>query len=240
MTGFNSEEFVPPTGGGSKMFEPGEVYAKITKLEWEVPKHAKSNEIVIKGILEGPEIEGFQGFDRVYQKPEHGQYKGLMATFKLGEWPYKDWVRKDKPTVPRDKQIYDALTFLKIQLGIKDAVVAGTIEEYMEAIFELIVKQDKFIYVCLAGQEFKKDNSNYINYYFHLPNPKKGAIPVSLTENGEDFLKFDKSKHIKKLDDDTVSTSEADEEFESGIPGIEDAVIIHDNPLEEEDDDDMF
>lgn len=199
---FNTKgQEIKTTGGIQKSIQPGVVYAHIYSGQ---VRTAKTGKKCLELVLETPEIENFEGWaiDRNDQEGEKfkGQSGRVTATM------YTDDHSSDSPA--RNEILYKLL-FIASELGLRDdadEVNAKTIEEWTEKVINLV--KGKNLYFFLKGTEDEYNGKTIVK--LSLPKFKF----ASSTEEGLD--KFDKNNqyHYKALKTKSVSSFEANDDFE--------------------------
>ena len=191
-------------GGISKSLQPGVVYAHIHSAS--VRASTKTDKKALELILEGPELENFEGW-LVDRNNENGpKFKGqtgkVMAT---------SWTDQHKETNVMKNEIMYKLTIIAEQLDLRDkvnSVSAETLEEWVAKVVDILKGQN--VYFFIKGSEEEYNGKTIIK--LSLPKYKFCAADEAKLD------KFDKNNvyHYKSLGNKPVSGFEpqANDDFE--------------------------
>jgi hypothetical protein len=198
-------------GGGYKGIVPGNYKAKINKVElWQQPWNTHENGLflVIKFETMKPSPD-FEGYPIDENNPDGPKHEGLVGNVRFSSFAFKDGhnPRTNTP-INRDKAILEAILSLCTELDcvqwFKDAHGKyDTIEEWVDAFNEAKPYADKYLEVCIAGDEYLgKDGKVKRNLYFPKFEKIDGTYYnayKSLTSTRK-LIKFDESRHFKKIE----------------------------------------
>jgi hypothetical protein len=191
------------TGGGvPKLLQPGNNVCKITKVELKEFKFKPgSYELILN--MEGPDLgAGFEGFFIDKANESLGKHKGQIANVKATEWAFVDGTTKGGIVIKRDTEI---MKFIMNLCKSIDGEVwwkgtdnrFDTIEDMVSAFNSEAPFKDKWLNVCLAGNEY--DKNGYPAYALHLPKFSKDGVPHEKAgTTPSKVAKFNPSTHIKK------------------------------------------
>ena len=194
---FNTKGQEIKTGGGtSKSLQPGVVFAHIHSGS---VKSSKTGKKALELILEGPAIEGFEGWAIDKNNLEGAKFQGQSARVIATVWT--DQFTSDSPA---KNDILYKLLFIASELGLRDDadnVSAKTIEEWADKVINLV--KGKNLYFFLKGTEEEYNGNTIIK--LSLPKYKFVATEESQLE------KFDKNNqyHYKALQNKPVSGFDA-------------------------------
>ncbi len=183
-------------GGTSKSFQPGVVYAQINSGQLRISN--KGDKKTLELFLEGPALEGFEGWAIDKNNPDGPKYKGQTARVSATIWTDEF----NNPNVSKNEIMYK-LSFIANELGLKDQldnIKASTIEDW---VFQaILVVAGKKLYFFLKGTEEEYNGKTIIK--LSLPKYKFAAIDESKLD------KFDKTNkyHYKALETKPVSSFE--------------------------------
>jgi hypothetical protein len=205
------------TGGSGmpKTIAPGNHVLKINSVELEEFKFITGAYHLIMHVETEP-IEGFEGFALDKDNPEKGHYAGQIGRIKASQYAFADGETKSGIKIQRDRSILIFLQNLCKTLGINDWMVDqnnkhDTIEEFVKAFNETAPYQGKFLEFCVAGKEYV-GKTGYTNYDMWLPKSENGKYAFGEVEEGK-VLRYDETKHLKKLEVKEVSNFGDDEDL---------------------------
>lgn len=179
-------------GGIPKSLQAGVVYAHIHSAQVRESKNTGKKALEL--VLEGPELENFEGW-LVDRNDENGpKFKGQSSKVMATTWTDQH----NEPNVMKNEIMYK-LTVIAEQLGLRDqvnTVSAESLEEWVEKTVNILKGQDAYFF--LKGQEEEYNGKTIIK--LSLPKYKF----VSLDESKID--KFDKNNkyHYKALENKPV------------------------------------
>lgn len=195
MFSTNGQE-VKQSGGSSKSFNPGVVYAHINSGQLRTSN--KGDKKTLELYLEGPALENFEGWPIDKDNPEGPKHKGQTARVSATMWTDEF----ANTNVSRNEIMYK-LTIIATELGLRDelnAIKANTIEEWVQEALNLV--KGKNLYWFLKGTEEEYNGKTLVK----LSLPKYKFVSID-----EDKLeKFDKSNkyHYRALATKTVGSFE--------------------------------
>lgn len=190
---FNTKGQEIKTGGSiSKSFQPGVVYAHVYAGQ---VKSSKTGKKALELTLEGPAIDGFEGWSIDRNDQEGAKFQGQSARVISTAW-IEDY---DSDNPAKNEIIYKLL-FIASELGLRDEAdeVSGkTIEEWATKMIDLI--KNRNMYFFLKGTEEEYNGKVIIK--LSLPKYKF----ASSTEDG--LEKFDKNNkfHYRALQNKPVN-----------------------------------
>jgi hypothetical protein len=192
---FNTKGQEIKTGGTPKSLQPGVVKAHIFSASVRTAKSGKKS---LELILEGPAMEGFEGWAIDKNDPEGPKFIGQSG--RVSATIYSDQFDSDSPAM---NEIIYKLLFIASELGLRDDadnVTANSIEEWVEKVTDLIKDQD--LYFFLKGTEEEYNGKTIVK--LSLPRYKFAGNDVSALD------KFDKNNqyHYKAITTKNVSSFE--------------------------------
>ena len=214
------------TGGSGlpKTISPGNKVLKINNVELEEFKFINGAFHLILHVETQP-IEGFEGFALDKDHPEKGHFAGQIGRIKASQYAYADGETKTGIKIQRDRSILIFLQNLCKTLGINEWMQAqhnkhDTIEDFVEAFNQSAPIKDKYLEFCIAGKEYV-GKTGYTNYDMWLPKAEKGKYAFGEVEEGK-VIRYDESKHLKKLETTEVSKFGDDaDDFSSNKPSTD-------------------
>ncbi len=202
---FNTKGQEVKAGGASKSLQPGVVKAHI--VSGQVRTSNKGDKKALELTLEGPAIDGFEGWAIDKENPEGPKFKGqssrVMATIWTDQFNANDVNKND---------ILNKLFVISKELGIRSSLDSIStvhevtcIEDWVKHALDLIIGNDLFFF--LKGNEEEYNGKTIVKLSF----PKYKFCSAS-----EDKLeKFDKNNqyHYKALQNKAVAGFEANDDF---------------------------
>lgn len=155
-------------------------------------KESKTNKKQLVFVLEGPAIEGFEGWEIDKDFPEKGKFKGKSAKVNVTRWLDTDTF--NNPNVS-ENEILSKITAIAQTLGVKDKldeIDASTIELWVEKSIELINKD--YMFWFLTGEENEFNGKTFVK----LSLPKYNFVSLD-SSTFEEFNKNNKY-HFKRLE----------------------------------------
>jgi hypothetical protein len=202
MFSTNGQE-VKQTGGTSKSFQPGVVYAHI--LRGQLRTSNKGDKKTLELFISGPALDNFEGWPIDKDNPTGPKYSGQTA--RVGATMWTD--EFSNVNVSRNEIMYK-LSIIATELGLKhelDSINATTIEDWVAQVIDLVKGNN--LYWFLKGTEEEYNGKTIVK----LSLPKYKFVSIE-----EDKLeKFDKNNkyHYKALNTKPVSSFEpATDEFQ--------------------------
>jgi hypothetical protein len=180
-------------GGIPKSLQAGVVYAHIHSAQVRESKNTGKKALEL--VLEGPELENFEGW-LVDRNEENGpKFKGQSSKVMATTWTDQH----NEPNVMKNEIMYK-LTVIADQLGVREdvnKVSAESLEEWVAKTVAILKGHDAYFF--LKGQEEEYNGKTVIK--LSLPKYKF----VSLDENK--LEKFDKNNkyHYRALENKTIS-----------------------------------
>lgn len=190
------------TGGGTmKSLQPGVVYAHIYSGSVRTSKAGDKKSLEL--VLEGPEMEDFEGWAIDKNDPEGPKFKGLSSRVSATIWT-DQW----NETNVMKNEIMHKLTVVATELGLRDAIdniSAVSLEDWVAKAINILKGHN--IYWFLAGKEEEYNGKTIVK----LSLPKYKFVH----SNEEKLDKFDKNNkyHYKPLDSKPVSSFEPVSDF---------------------------
>jgi hypothetical protein len=218
-------------GGGYKGIVPGNYKAKINEfMLWDEHWRQDNGLFIVMRMETAKPNPEFEGYPINSEDPEGPKHDGLVGNVKYSTYAYKTKydARKGKE-VPRDVAILEDMLRLCIELDCVDWFKAAqgkyeTSPEWIEAFNNDMPYKDKYLEVCIAGEQYfdkegklktglhfakyEKEGTKYINAYKSLTNPKK-------------IVQYDEAIHFKKVEAPVVNNFDtASEVAEIEVPEI--------------------
>lgn len=184
-------------GGISKTFQPGVVYAHIYSAN--VKESKNTGKKCLELILEGPELENFEGWSVDRNDENSAKFKGQSARVIA-----TSWTDQHNETNVMKNEIMYKLTVIAEQLEMRselNAISAQSLEDWVAQAVKVLKGHD--IYFFLKGTEEEYNGKTIIK--LSLPRYK-------FCSSNEDKLdKFDKKNqyHYKALETKSISGFEA-------------------------------
>lgn len=208
-------------GGGSalpKTISPGNKVLKINHIELEEFKFIDDAYHLMLHVETEP-ISGFEGFALDKDNPDKGHFKGQIGKIKASQYAFADGTTKSGVKIQRDRSILIFLQNLCKTMGINDWMSEqhnkhDTIELFVEAFNKTAPIKDKYLEFCIAGKEYV-GKTGYTNYDMWLPKAENGKYAFGEPEEGK-VIRYDESKHLKKLETKEVSNFGDDDDVVSG------------------------
>lgn len=189
------------TGGGTqKSFQPGVVYAHIYDATVRTNKNGDKKTLEL--ILEGPAMDGFEGWSIAKNDPDGPKFKGQSARVSATIWT--DKYNSDQIS---ENDILNKLLVISEQLGLRAEVdkvaetnTINTIEDWVKLVVKLL--KGKNLYFFLKGTEEEYNGKTLVK--LSLPRYNFCSQDESKLE------KFDKANpyHYKALLKTAVSSFE--------------------------------
>ena len=159
----------------------------------------------LEGEDQGAEFEGFL-YDA--DKPELGRAKGQVGRVKFSQYSYKDMTTKSGYVMKRDNQIVRDILAVAIALGVReqlDQIEEQTVERFVDKASK-ILNNGKYLYWCIGGSAYMKDNGNK-DYSLYLPKYDKNVTTVNFAsvDHKNSVTPFNQAVHVQ---DDTEQTSQ--------------------------------
>jgi hypothetical protein len=206
------------TGGGSglpKTIQTGNHVLKINKITLEDYQFIDNAKHLVLHVETQP-IDGFEGFMIDKDDESKGHYAGQIGRVKASQYAFADGETKSGVKIQRDRSLLIFLQNLCKSLGVNDWFVAqddkhDTIEDFIKAFAKDAPYTDKFMEFCIAGKEYES-KSGYTNYDMWLPKGEGNKYAYGEIEGGK-VLKYDESKHLKKMEVKEVKSFGDDNDF---------------------------
>jgi len=184
-------------GGVSKSLQPGVVYAHIHSAVVKESKNTGKKALEL--ILEGPELENFEGWSTDRNDENSPKFKGQSG--RVGATMWTD--QHNEPNVMKNEIMYK-LTVISEQLGLRDelnSISATNLEEWVEKAVNVLKGHDAYFF--LKGTEEEYNGKTIIK--LSLPRYKFCSTDESKLD------KFDKNNqyHYKALQNKTISGFDA-------------------------------
>ena len=207
------------TGGSGlpKTITPGNHVLKINSIELEDFKFIDNAYHLMLHVETAP-IEGFEGFMIDKNDESKGRYEGQIGRVKASQYAFADGETKSGIKIQRDRSILIFLRTLAHTMELDSWFLEQdgkheTIEDFVKAFNKTADFRDKFLEFCIAGKEYE-GKTGYTNYDMWLPKAEGKKYAYGAVEGGV-VIKYDETKHLKKLevkevksfgDDDDVFT----------------------------------
>ena len=188
--------------GLPKTITPGNHVLKINSIELEEFKFIDGAYHLMMHVETAP-IEGFEGFFIDKDDESKGRYAGQIGRVKASQYAFADGETKSGIKIQRDRSILIFLRSLANTLKINDWFLGQdgqheTIEDFVKAFNSSAPYKDKFLEFCVAGKEYE-GKTGYTNYDMWLPKAEGKKYAFGEVEGGA-VIKFDETKHLKKLE----------------------------------------
>jgi hypothetical protein len=206
------------TGGGSglpKTIQTGNHVLKINKITLEDYQFIDNAKHLVLHVETQP-IDGFEGFMIDKDDESKGHYAGQIGRVKASQYAFADGETKSGVKIQRDRSLLIFLQNLCKSLGVNEWFVAqddkhDTIEDFIKAFAKDAPFTDKYMEFCIAGKEYES-KSGYTNYDMWLPKGEGNKYAYGEIEGGK-VLKYDESKHLKKMEVKEVKSFGDDNDF---------------------------
>lgn len=206
------------TGGGSglpKTIQTGNHVLKINKITLEDYQFIDNAKHLVLHVETEP-IDGFEGFMIDKDDESKGHFAGQIGRVKASQYAFADGETKSGVKIQRDRSLLIFLQNLCKSLGVNEWFVAqddkhDTIEDFIKAFAKDAPFTDKYMEFCIAGKEYES-KSGYTNYDMWLPKGEGNKYAYGEIEGGK-VLKYDESKHLKKLEEKEVKSFGNDNDF---------------------------
>jgi hypothetical protein len=185
------------TGGGQmKSFQPGVVYAHIFSGNVRTSKNGDKKSLEL--ILEGPELENFEGWSIDKNDQEGPKFKGLSSRVTA-----TIWTDQFNETNVMKNEILQKLTVIAGELGLRDAVdsiSAVSLEDWVAQAISILKGHD--MYWFLKGTEEEYNGKTIVK--LSLPRYKFASVDEARLD------KFDKNNqyHYKAMQTKPVNSFE--------------------------------
>jgi hypothetical protein len=202
--GLSTKDLVNENNGGgtAKTIAPGNHRLKINSLVLEDFQFIDGAKHLVLNVETEP-IEGFEGFLIDKDDESKGKYAGQIGRVKASQYAFADGQTKSGIKVQRDRSLMMFLANLSKTYGImkwfeEQDNKFNTIEEFVKNFSDNAPIKDKYLNFCIAGKEYE-NKSGYTAYDIWLPKAENNKYAYG-EENSERILKYDESKHLKKLE----------------------------------------
>lgn len=196
------------SGKTPKTLRPGNAIAKVLGISLQ-PQKSNPDAYFLVLNLEG-EDQGaeFEGFLYDADKPELGRAKGQVGRVKFSQYSYKDMTTKSGYVMKRDNQIVRDILSVAIALGVReqlDQIEEQTIERFVDKASK-ILNNGKYLYWCIGGSAYMKDNGNK-DYTLYLPKYDKNVTTANFAsvDHKNSVTPFNQAVHVQ---DDTEQASQ--------------------------------
>jgi len=184
------------TGGQTKSFQPGVVFAHI--YGGQVRTSNKGDKKSLELTLEGPALEDFEGWAVDKNDQEGPKFKGLSARVSATIWTDQH----NEPNVTKNEIMYK-LAVIATELGLRDAIdsiQAVSLEDWVNQAISVLKGHD--IYWFLKGTEEEYNGKTIVK----LGLPKYKFVSA----NEAKLDKFDKNNkyHYRALENKSVTSFE--------------------------------
>lgn len=206
-------------GTWNKKLEPGNHKVKIVGVKYN-PVNIKGyeNAVNLIYVLESEPVGGdFQGFQIDKDDPSKGDHEGRVSWVKANPFPF--YTGRTKNGKPRDtvSSVLASIKGMCLSLGCMDwwKSVDGkyeTVEDFVKAFNDDAPYEDKWLYVCIQGTQYKKRDSNYLEWDLSFPYGIDGRYPYSSADGDlSKVVEFDSDVHAIKLpSQETNDNSDSD------------------------------
>ena len=220
----NTKDMSAGSGKAKPVIGVGNQVIKINSITLDQTPYDKEAFNVVLHVESEPVKGEFQGFLKDINDPNGERYEGQVGRVRMSPYPYKDTTLPSGRDINKDQEILKAMIFLAEALGKRDEldlIEADTIEEFMVSCDKLF-SNSNYINACIGGREWE-NKDGYINYDLFLPRLSKDGIPLEAleTENSR-LLTFDKSEHVRELQNKTTVVSKEESVFEPANANVGD------------------
>lgn len=199
--------------GGYKGIVPGNYKVKINKFElWDEHWRQDNGLFLVMRMETTKPTPDFEGYPINSEDPDGPKHEGLIGPIKYSTFAYKTkYVPYKGKEVDRDESILEDLYRLCIELDCVEWFKAAqdkyeTIQEWVDAFNTDMPFKDKYLEVCIAGDQYIKDGKvktglsfakyekigkTYVNAYKSLISEKQ-------------IVKYDEAKHFNKVEPPVV------------------------------------
>lgn len=204
MSGLSTKGVASAGGGSSKLIEPGNIMATVTKIELDQPSFlVQESGYYLVLHLEGPDMgPEFEGFFLDKDNESLGRHKGKVGRVKYNKFPYRDGQTKSGIPVFRDTDIIKAVGNLLREmdnekwLDDQDGKFI-TIEELIAALNQDKPFANKPLNYCIAGRQYLKQNGYTANDCY-LPKYSKFALPYeTITATPSRLAVYSETEHLE-------------------------------------------
>lgn len=206
MSKLSTKDVAAPGGGDfvSKMIEPGNIKAKLYKVELDQPNFLEKDDgyfLCLHLETEKP-TEDFVGFSTVFGDDSAPLHDGQIGKVKANRWAYKNGETKSGVAISRDAEIMKFMKGLCEELGCtkwwnKVDNKYETIEDFIDAFNADAEYQDTWLNWCIGGRQYTKQNG-YKGWDLHLPKFSRMGVPFqSLDAVKKNLLVFDPADHTE-------------------------------------------
>jgi len=192
------------TGGSGlpKTITPGNHVLKINSIELEDFKFIDNAYHLMLHVETAP-IEGFEGFMIDKNDESKGRYEGQIGRVKASQYAFADGETKSGIKIQRDRSILIFLRTLAHTMELDSWFLEQdgqheTIEDFVKAFNKTADYKNKFLEFCVAGKEYE-GKTGYTNYDMWLPKAEGKKYAYGAVEGGA-VIKYDETKHLKKLE----------------------------------------
>jgi hypothetical protein len=211
-----------PSEGNSipKTIQPGNHVITVTSIKLDIPPYNKDAYNVILNV-EGPELEGFDGFWINKDDQSLGKHKGQVGLIKLTQYPFADNTTKSGVTVSRDAEMLKSLQSFCGALSCMEWFTAqdnkhNTFEELVAALNTEKPFAGKKLRCCVGGNEYE-NKQGYIAYDLHFVRSTKDGLGyenANVAEASSRVATFNPDTHIRRKKIEPVASFGTD----GGVP----------------------
>lgn len=190
-------------GGTPKSLQPGVVYAHV--FQTNLRTNRTGDKKMLEIILEGPELQDFEGWNIIKDEPDGPKFKGQSARVAATIWTDSF---NEKNIIKNE--IMNKLSLIATELGLSDelnSIQTETFEDWIKEVSKIVKGKNMFWF--LKGTEEEYNGKTLV----------KLSLPKYKFCNKEETKldKFDKNNpyHYKALSNKPVSSFEAINDFDS-------------------------
>ena len=224
---------------------PGNWKAKINKFELWTEHWKPDNGLFLVMRMEtakpSPDFEGYPIDENDPDGPKHEGYTGAV---KFSTWAAKDKydARKGK-MLTRDAYLLEDLLRLCVQLECVDWFKAAhnkyeTIEEWVEAFNNDAPFKDKYLNVCIGGEQYVQKQSGKVKTGLHFVKYEKvdGTYYNAFGNASRkgNIVEYDEEKHYKKVAQEEVDSFDITAVDDAELPDTTtlDDITVNDLPFD--------
>ena len=223
--GLSTKDLVSEGGSGTpKTIGPGNHTLKINSITLEDFQFIDGAKHLMLHTETEP-IEGFEGFFIDKDNESKGHYLGQIGRVKASQYAYANGETKSGIKIQRDRSLMMFLANLSKSYGItgwfeEQDNKFNTIEEFVKNFSNNAPIKDVYLDFCVAGKEYE-NKAGYTAYDLWLPKAENNKYAYGDLDS-ERILKYDETKHLKKIEVKEVKGFGDDDDFTKPTKGASD------------------
>ena len=223
--GLSTKDLVSDGGSGTpKTIGPGNHTLKINSITLEDFQFIDGAKHLMLHTETEP-IEGFEGFFIDKDDESKGHYLGQIGRVKASQYAYANGETKSGIKIQRDRSLMMFLANLSKSYGItgwfeEQDNKFNTIEEFVKNFSNNAPIKDVYLDFCVAGKEYE-NKAGYTAYDLWLPKAENNKYAYGDLDS-ERILKYDETKHLKKIEVKEVKGFGDDDDFTKPTKGASD------------------